>query len=77
MKFLVELPDDADYKKSDVRVSVRFDASDMAWHATCLDDRKLQLPEDVLVKKALATEEGKKFRKAALETWKKVLDPEG
>lgn len=76
MKFLVELPDSADYKKSDVRVSVRFSASDMAWHATCLDDRKLQIPEDVVVKKALATEEGKKFRKKALETWKKVLDPE-
>lgn len=76
MKFLIELPDGADYKRSDVRVAVRFDASDMKWHATCLDDRKLQLPEDVIVKKALATEEGKKFRKKALETWKQLLDPE-
>lgn len=61
MKFLVELPDDADYAKSDIHVAVRFDAADMKWHATCLDDRKLQLPEDVIVKKALATEEGKNF----------------
>lgn len=62
MDFLVELPDGVDAKKQDVKCSVRFDAGDMEWHAVCLDDRKLQLPEETIVKKALATPEGKKFR---------------
>lgn len=76
MDFIVELPEEVDAKQHDVKCSVRFDANDMKWHAVCLDDRKLQLPEETLVKKALATDEGKQFKKKALETWKKLLDPE-
>lgn len=70
-KFFVQIPGSND----DMQVSVRFDVGDMAWHATCLDDRKIKLPEDMIIQKLFQTKEGRDLRKRALESWRKILNP--
>ena len=68
--------EDSDSKFSDSKFSVRFSIDDFKWHATNLDDRKMKLPEDVIVKKVLETELGKKFKAACLKKWKNIIQPE-
>ena len=66
----------SDSKFSDSKFSVRFSIDDFKWHATNLDDRKMKLPEDVVVKKILNSELGKKFKAACLKKWKNIIQPE-
>lgn len=75
MNFLLSNADDASTKFSDTKFSVRFNANDMKWHATCLDDRKMKFPEDEVIKKALSSEEGKKFKQACLKKWTPIFNP--
>jgi hypothetical protein len=75
MNFLLSNADDSDTKFSDTKFSVRFNINDMKWHATCLDDRKMKFPEDEVVKKALDSEEGKKFKQACLKKWTPIFNP--
>lgn len=65
----------SDTKFSDTKFSVRFNINDMKWHATNLDDRKMKFPEDVVIKKILDTNTGKKFKAACLKKWSNVFDP--
>ena len=66
----------SDSKFSDSKFSVRFSIDDFKWHATNLDDRKMKLPEDIVVKKILNSELGKKFKAACLKKWKNIIQPE-
>ena len=66
----------SDSKFSDSKFSVRFSIDDFKWHATNLDDRKMKLPEDVVVKKILNSDLGKKFKAACLKKWKNIIQPE-
>ena len=75
MNFLLSNADDSDTKFSDTKFSVRFNINDMKWHATCLDDRKMKFPEDEVIKKALDSEEGKKFKQSCLKKWTPIFDP--
>ena len=68
--------EDSDSKFSDSKFSVRFSIDDFKWHATNLDDRKMKLPEDVVVKKILNSDLGKKFKAACLKKWKNIIQPE-
>ena len=68
--------EDSDSKFSDSKFSVRFSIDDFKWHATNLDDRKMKLPEDIVVKKILNSELGKKFKAACLKKWKNIIQPE-
>ena len=68
--------EESDSKFSDSKFSVRFSTDDFKWHATNLDDRKMKLPEDVIVKKVLDSKLGKKFKAACLKKWKSILKPE-
>ena len=68
--------EESDSKFSDSKFSVRFSIDDFKWHATNLDDRKMKLPEDAIVKKVLETELGKKFKAACLKKWKNIIQPE-
>ena len=65
----------SDTKFSDTKFSVRFNINDMKWHATNLDDRKMKFPEDVVIKKILDTNTGKKFKATCLKKWSNVFDP--
>ena len=75
MNFLLSNTDDSDTKFSDTKFSVRFNINDMKWHATCLDDRKMKFPEDEVIKKALDSEIGKKFKQACLKRWTPIFNP--
>ena len=66
----------SDSKFSDSKFSVRFSIDDFKWHATNLDDRKMKLPEDIVAKKILNSELGKKFKAACLKKWKNIIQPE-
>ena len=66
----------SDSKFSDSKFSVRFSIDDFKWHATNIDDRKMKLPEDIVVKKILNSELGKKFKAACLKKWKNIIQPE-
>ena len=68
--------EESDSKFSDSKFSVRFSIDDFKWHATNLDDRKMKLPEDIVVKKILNSELGKKFKAACLKKWKNIIQPE-
>lgn len=68
--------EESDSKFSDSKFSVRFSIDDFKWHATNLDDRKMKLPEDVVVKKILNSDLGKKFKAACLKKWKNIIQPE-
>ena len=68
--------EESDSKFSDLKFSVRFSIDDFKWHATNLDDRKMKLPEDIVVKKILNSELGKKFKAACLKKWKNIIQPE-
>ena len=68
--------EESDSKFSDSKFSVRFSIDDFKWHATNLDDRKMKLPEDVIVKKILNSDLGKKFKAACLKKWKNIIQPE-
>ena len=65
----------SDTKFSDTKFSVRFNVTDMKWHATNLDDRKMKFPEDIVIKKILDTNTGKKFKATCLKKWSNVFDP--
>ena len=75
MNFLLTNGEDNDAKFQDSKFSVRFSTDDMKWHATCLDDRKMKFDEDELIKKALDSEEGKKFKAACLKKWTSIFKP--
>ena len=75
MRFILSNGDDSDSKFNDTKFSVRYDLKDREWHATCLDNRKMKFPEDEVVKKALSTPEGKKFREFCLKCWKSLFRP--
>ena len=75
MNFLLTNGDDNDSKFQDSKFSVRFSTDDFKWHATCFDDRKMKFDEDELIKKALGSEEGKKFKAACLKKWTSIFKP--
>lgn len=75
MNFLLTNGEGNDAKFQDSKFSVRFSTNDMKWHATCLDDRKMKFDEDELIKKALDSEEGKKFKAACLKKWTRIFKP--
>ena len=62
-------------KRSDTKFSVRFDISDMKWHATCIDNRKMKFPEDKLLNAVFKSEAGKKFKKYCLDLWSSIFRP--
>lgn len=76
MNFVIDNAESSDSNYSDTHFSVRFDADDLQWHATCLDDRKMKFPEETLVKKALNTETGKRFKEFCLNKWKSIFNPD-
>lgn len=62
--------------KADTKFSIRFDSSDLKWHATNLDNRKMKIDgEEELIKKVLDTDRGKEFKKKCLDNWEKILKP--
>lgn len=68
--------DGSESNYSDTKFSIRFDISDMKWHATNLDNRKMKITnEDALIKKIMEVPEVKEFKTKCLETWKKIFDP--
>ena len=75
MNFILSNSDDSDSKFNDTKFSVRFSTDDFKWHATCLDDRKMKFPEDVVIKKALDSAEGKKFKKVCLRILSSIFNP--
>lgn len=75
MNFLLTNGEGNDAKFQDSKFSVRFSTDDMKWHATCLDDRKMKFDEDALIKKALDSKEGKKFKAACLKKWTSIFKP--
>ena len=76
LKFIVSNGKDSDTDFDDTKFSVRYDVDDGKWHATCLDNRKMKFPEEDVVKKVLATEEGKKFKAFCLKRWRSIFRPE-
>lgn len=74
MNFMLSNGDDNDSKHDDTEFSVRFDVSDCKWHATCIDDRKMKIPEEKLIKLALSSDDGQKFKKSCLSKWAKIFD---
>ena len=76
MNFLVTNGDNSDAKFEDTKFSVRFSVDDFKWHATCLDDRKMKFPEDEVIKKALESDEGKKFKATCLKKFTSIFEPE-
>lgn len=63
--------------KADTKFSIRFDSSDLKWHATNLDNRKMKIDgEEELIKKVLDTDRGKEFKKKCLDNWEKILKPD-
>lgn len=76
MKFIVMNDENSDSKHSDTQFSVRFDASDLKWHATNLDNRKQKIDkEDILIQKALGSKSGKEFKKACIDRWTTIFEP--
>ena len=76
MRFIVDNGESSDSNYSDTQFSIRYNVDDLEWHATCLDDRKMKFPEEKLIEKALSTENGKKFKKYCLQTWKSLFEPD-
>lgn len=72
----IENDDTADMEYADSEFSVRFTVDDFKWHATCLDNRKMKFPEDILIKKVLDTPTGQKFKKVCLQKWKNICIPD-
>ena len=60
---------------ADSEFSVRFTTDDLKWHATCLDDRKMQFDEQKLVGKVLATDTAKKFVDYCVKKWRGLASP--
>ena len=62
---------------NDTKFSVRLDANDCKWHATCLDNRKMKFPEDKLIDSVFSTEYGKKFKQHCMSIWNSIFCPDG
>lgn len=45
----------------------------MSWHATCLDDRKMDFPEDQLIENVLKSDLGQKFLQSCINIWTSIL----
>lgn len=75
MNFLLTNGEGSESRFSDSKFSVRFSVDDFKWHATCLDDRKMKFDEQALIKKALESEEGRKFKAACLKKWTGIFRP--
>jgi len=73
IRTLIDNAEGSDKDYSDSQFSIRFTTDDFKWHATCLDDRKMQLPEDVLVKKVLSTKLGKLFKQQCMKIWTSIF----
>lgn len=74
MTFIVDNGGDSD--RNDTRFRVAFSADDLKWHATNLDNRKVRISEDKVIKAALGSEVGRKFKKSCLAVWDRIFRPE-
>ena len=73
---LVTNGEDSRSDNAETKFSIRFDSSDLKWHATNLDNRKMKIDgEEELIKKVLDTDRGKEFKKKCLDNWEKILKP--
>lgn len=73
MTFTVD--NDGESGGNDTKFRVGFNADDLKWHATDLDDRKVKIPEDKIIKAALGSDIGKKFKKSCIAVWDKLFRP--
>lgn len=73
MTFTVD--NDGESGGNDTKFRVGFNADDLKWHATDLDNRKVKIPEDKIIKAALGSDIGKKFKKSCIAVWDKLFRP--
>ena len=74
MSALLSNSKDNKSKMSDTKFSVRYSLKDFKWHATCIDNRKMDFPEKEIIDLMLDSEIGKKFKEACISKWSKIFD---
>ncbi|MEG2937897.1 MAG: hypothetical protein RR812_05765, partial [Vagococcus sp.] len=75
LSFLLTNGDESETKFSDTKISVRFSLDDAKWHATNLDNRKMDIPENKILEKVSETETFKKFVSYCLKAWDSIFIP--
>lgn len=77
LRCIISNGENSESNLNDTKFSVRLDANDCKWHATCLDNRKMKFPEDKLIDAVFSTEYGKKFKQHCMSIWNSIFCPDG